>query len=333
MSKAGLIRPVRNSELSVFRRCLLKWYFTFVLGFLSSRINKHFWLGGLVHYVLSEYHMGRTTDPAHMFHEIGSQLIAEEQMSPIEIDGEVLDFDNTAELQIALDLGTAMLEGYQEWHLKEANDFDVIDTELGYYIELEDHHDRPFTMVARMDVLSENSEGLRVKDFKTCADFRDQKWIEQDQQFRRYPWMVTKAHPDWADEVVGSEWVALRKIAPSNRSKPPYFMSKNIDLTPEEFVEIENELRAEITRLFDLEEELADAGNPRDIVFPNPMERCSWDCDYFSNGLCQAWRRGLDVTEFGEHFGTWGNDPYIEYRDEWETAVPVVIGRREEGGP
>lgn len=327
---SSLVRPVRNSELSVLRRCKLKWYFTFVLGFLSAKINKHFWLGGLVHFALSEYYMGRTSDPAHLFYQVGLELINEERIEPILIDGEEIEFDNVAELEIALELGVAMLEGYQEW--AKQDDFDVIDTELAYYIQMEDFQDRPFTMVARMDRITENSEGIRVGDFKTCADFRDQKWIDQDQQFRRYPWMITKAHEDWADDVIGSEWIGLRKQAETSRSKPPYFMNKLIDLTTEDFIEIERELRAEITDLFDLEQQLVETENPRDVIYPNPMERCSWDCDYFANGLCQAWRRGLDVTEFGDHFGQWGIDPYIEYRDDWATAVPVVIGRREEGG-
>lgn len=324
-----LVRPVRNSEFSVLRRCRLKWFFTFWLGFLSARINKHFWLGGLVHYALSEYHLGRTTDPAHLFWQIGTELINEERSAKVSIDGVEIEFDNVSELEESLRLGVAMLEGYQEWFTE---DFDVLDSELSYYLQLEDNKNRPFTMVARLDRLDENSEGIRVTDFKTCADFRDQKWIDQDQQFRRYPWMVREAHKDWADEVSGSRWVALRKIEPSSRSKPPYFMDKVIDITPEEFVEIGREIRAEATELFDLEESLKKSKDFRDVIYPNPMERCSWDCDYFSNGLCQAWRRGLDVTEFGTHWGHWGVDPYIEYRDDWETAVPVVIGRREEGG-
>ena len=328
---APLVRPVRNSELSVLRRCKLKWYFTFWLGFLSSKINKHFWLGTLVHFALSEYHLGRTTDPAHLFNQVGKELIAAERIDPITVGGEVIEFDNVAELEIALELGTAMLEGYVDWH-KQNDDFDVIDTELGLYIQMQDYYDRPFTMVARLDLVQENSEGVRVRDFKTAADFRDQKWIDQDQQFRRYPWMLRQAHPDWASDVIGSEWVALRKMKESNRSKPPYFMRELIDLTEEDFVEVGHELRAEATDLFDLEAKLQEGGDVRQVIYPNPMERCTWDCDYSSNGLCQAWRRGLDVTEFGDHFGQWGVDPYIEYKDEWAVAVPVVIGRREEGG-
>lgn len=325
-----LIRPIRNSELSVARRCLLKWYFTFERGFLSSKINRHFWLGGLVHLALSEYHMGRTTDPAHMFYSIGTEMIEQEQGESITIQGYDLDFNYVGELVEYLTMGTAMLEGYQEW-ISEVQDFDVIDTELAYYIEMKDNKGRSFTMVCRLDVLSENSDGMRVIDFKTCASFIDQKWIDQDHQFRRYPWMVRQSHPEWADEIVGSRWMALRKISPSERSKPPYFMDKLIDITPEEFIEIERELKAEVTSLLDLEEKLKTVKDPREIIYPNPMERCTWDCDYSSNGLCHAWRRGLDVTKFGDHFGTWGVDPYMEYREEWSGAVPVVIGRREEG--
>lgn len=325
-----LVRPLRNSEFSVFRRCHLKWYFTFKLGFLSSKINRHFWLGGLVHFALSEFSLGKTNDAAHLFYEIGAYLIDQERQTSITVGGVEMDYDNAAELEDYLHMGVAMLEGYQEW--KSNPDYTVIDSELSYYVQLEDFRKRPFTMVARLDRLDENSEGIRVTDFKTCADFRDQKWIDQDQQFRRYPWMVRRTHKDWAKEIVGSRWTALRKIKPSSRTLPPYYMEKLIDLGPEDYREIERELRAEATDLFNLEEKLAKTKNVREVIYPNPMERCTWDCDYSGNGLCAAWRRGLDVTTFGEHFGTWGVDPYMEYKEDWSTAVPVVIGRREEGG-
>lgn len=326
---SGIVRPKRNSELSVYLRCKLKWYFTFQLGFLSDKINWHFWLGTLVHYSLSEYHLGRTTDPAHLFYEITENWIAAERMESVTVKGIDLDFDNVADLENAQRLGIGMLEGYIDWQA-EHDDIDGIDTELAYYIEMEDNNGRKFTFVCRLDLLGENSEGIRVRDFKTAGDFRDQKTVDTYQQFRRYPWAVRKAHPDWADEVIGSEWMGLRKIVPSSRSKPPYFLRVRIDLLPEDYEQIEKELIAEVTDLLDYEEKLEKAGNPRDVLYPNPQERCSWDCDYYRNGMCAAWRRGIDVTELGKAHGEWGVDPYLEYREEWESAVPVVIGRRDE---
>lgn len=325
---SGLVRPTRNSELQTFTRCRLKWYFTFILGFLSYKINWHFWLGTLVHFCLSEYHLGRTTDPAHLFYEISEDWIVAERVSSITIGGVELDYNNVADLENAQRLGIEMLAGYVDW-ARENDDIDGIDTELSYYVELEDFEDRPFTFVCRLDLLGENSEGVRVRDFKTASDFRDQKSVHTYQQFRRYPWAVRKTHEDWADDVIGSEWMALRKIAPSNRSKPPYFLRVRIDISPEEYIEIENELRAEVTDLLTTEFRLQNE-DPRRVVYPNPLERCSWDCDYSKNGLCDAWRRGHNVHEFGLAHGEWDSDPYMEYREEWSKAVPVVIGRRSE---
>ena len=325
-------RFVRNSETGVWRRCRLKWYLSFYLGFLSARINSAFWLGTLVHHVLSEWYLGRTTDPAHMFWELGSTLIDYERMESITIEGVDLDFNNVAELEEVLAMGVVMIEGYVEW-AERTDDFDVIDSELSYYMPMLDGLGREFTFVCKLDLLTESTEGIRVRDFKTAKDFRARETVHLDSQFRRYPLIVRLAHPDWAKDVVGSEWVGLRKIIPSNRSKPPYFDRVPIDLTAEEYASTEMELLVEVTDILSVEEELNHKGsNHRAHIYPNPTMNCSWDCDFFKNGMCVFWRSGGDVTEYGLHHGTFGNDAYAEYRDEDESSVLVTIGRREGDG-
>lgn len=326
-----LIRPVRQSELAVFNDCLLKWYFSFYKGFLSSRINKHFWLGTLVHFCLSEFHLGRTTDPAHLFYSMADELIDYERGPQVTIGDEELDYNEVYELEQYRQLGIAMLEGYQEWISDPMNgDFEVIDTELAIYLQIEDLEGRTFTYVGRYDAVVENSEGIWIPDFKTAATFRDEDTVHTYQQFRRYPWALGRIHPEWKDEIAGAMWIALRKIEPSNRSKPPYFKRQLIDIRPDEHQGIENEVLAEATAMLTLEEKLDNGVNPRSVIYPSPKESCKWMCDYFQNGMCMLWRTGKEYYEIGEAHGTWDNDPYLEYRAEWSDAVPVVIGRRVE---
>ena len=321
-------RLVRNSETSVWRDCKLKWFLTFRLGFLSNRINKNFWLGTLVHYVLHDFYLGLTPDPAHLFWEMGTESIEQERSSNISTTGQDFDYDEMEDLHDYLQLGVIMLEGYQEWDASH-RDFDVIDSELSYYVDMTDAADRPFTFVCRIDLLAENSEGIRAVDFKTAKDFRDLRRIDQDNQFRRYPMAVRLAHPAWAEEVAGSTWIGLRKIAPSARSKPPYFGSFPIDLTNREYEHVELELRAEVSEIQAVEARLDAGEDHRRFIYPNPTFDCSWKCEYFRNGLCQAWRSGLDPQQYGDNYGTWGTDPYHEYRTDATIAVP--IGRREGG--
>lgn len=325
--KATPRRFLRNSETGIWRDCRLKWYLTFVLGFQTNRVNPAFWLGTLVHLALSEWYLGRTTDPAHMFYEIGRETIEQMREAKITAEGQDLDLDNIAELEKWLHVGTVMLEGYQEWD-KRHRDFDVIDSELSYYVDLEDANGSPFTFVGRFDLLTENSEGIRVGDFKTAADFRAMKTVHTDMQFRRYPWMVREAHPEWAEQVVGSMWLGLRKIAPSPRSKPPYFDRVLIDLTEGEYEQVKIEVQSEAADIVGTEVELQ-WDDPRRYIYPSPTVDCTWKCDYFRNGLCSAWRSGLDPTKYGEGYGSWGNDPYQEYRDDFDGAV--VIGLNEGG--
>jgi hypothetical protein len=328
-TEAATKRFLRNSETSIWRECRLKWYLTFVEGFLTNRVNPAFWLGTLVHLALSEWYLGKTTDPAHLFYEIGRETIEQMRTSAITADGVDLDLDNLAELERWLVVGVAMLEGYQEWDATH-RDFDVLDSELSYYVDLDDANGTPFTFVGRFDILTENSEGIRVGDFKTAADFRAMKTIHTDMQFRRYPWMVREAHPQWADQVIGSMWLGLRKIVPSARSKPPYFERVLVDLTEGEYEQVKIEVQAEAADIIALEQVLAlDSTDPRQYIYPNPTVDCGWKCDYFRNGLCSVWRAGLDPTNFGDNYGSWGNDPYKEYREDFDGAVTIGLG---EGG-
>ena len=323
-------RFIRNSETSTWRECRLKWYLTFILGFQSNRVNPHFWLGTLVHLALSEWYLGNVPNPAHFFWEIANETLSQMRTEKITAEGVDLDLDNLADLDKFLLVGVAMLEGYEDWD-KENRDFDVIDSELSYYIDLEDANGTPFTFVGRFDILTENSEGIRVRDFKTAADFRAMTTIHTDMQFRRYPWMVRAAHPKWKDQVVGSMWLGLRKIVPSGRSKPPYFNRVLIDLTEGEFEQVEREVKAEAADMIGVEQDLAlGSTDPRDFIYPSPSVDCSWRCDFFKNGLCSLWRAGTDnVTDFGQGYGNWGNDPYKEYREDFDGAVTIGLS---EGG-
>lgn len=324
-----MVRYVRNSETSLWRECRLKWYLSYYRGFLTDRVNPKFWLGTLVHYALSEWYRGHVSDPAHLFWWLAEESIQQERGLSIEIDGEDLGFDQLVELEEAQALGLAMVEGYVEWAAEFHNDFEVLDSEIAYYIELTDYNDRPFTFVARLDLLAEDSEGIRVHDFKTAKDFRAKDTVHADPQFRRYAWVLTEAHPHWAGDVVGSMWVGLRKIVPSARSKPPYYDRVPVDLTFDEIDGTKREVLAEVTDMLEVEEWLKGDETDRKFIFPNPTMDCAWRCQYFRNGMCNAWRAGQDVTELGSMSGTWGNDPYKEYREDDETAVP--IGRREGG--
>lgn len=323
------VRYLRNSESEVWRDCKLKWYLSYYLGFLSDTTIANFWLGNFVHYCLSEWYLGRCKNPAQLFWMISEEWLNQRRGFSISIDGEELEFDDLAEIEEYQMLGVEMLEGYVEW-AETHDDFDVLDSELAYYIPLTDHNGREFTFVCRIDLLSENSEGIWVRDFKTAKDLRDSETVHTYMQFRRYPWAIAKAHPDWAEDVKGSVWVALRKMSPATnpRSKPPYYDNQEIDLTPNEIEQVEFELLAEATEILEAEFLLNDGVKPRHLIYPTPTFDCKWKCQFYKNGLCLNWRQGLDVTAAGELHGSWGNDHYEEYKTDDEASV-LTIGRRE----
>ena len=326
------IRYLRNSESEIWRDCRLKWYLTYFLGFVSDSTNANFWLGTFVHYCLSEWYLGHVSNPAHLFWMISEQWLVERREVLVTIGGEDIEFDDLTQIKQYAILGIEMLEDYVVW-AAENDDFDIIDSELAYYVPLTDNRGREFTFVCRLDLLGENSEGIRVRDFKTAKDLRDAVVVHTYQQFRRYTWAVATAHPEWADEVAGSAWVALRKMNPvtNPRSKGPYYDTELIDLSPAEIEQTGIELIAEATSILDVEDQLTKGHRkPRLVIYPHPRFECTWKCDFYRNGMCVAWRMGLDVTEQGKLHGTWGNDPYEEYKTDDEVSV-LTIGRREGG--
>ena len=40
--------------------------------------------------------------------------------------------------------------------------------------------------------------------------------------------------------------------------------------------------------------------------------------------MCSAFRSGLDVTKYGDNYGTWGHDHYEEYREDFDTSVTTA---------
>lgn len=325
------IRYLRNSESEVWRECRLKWFIAYYSGFLSDIINPNFWLGNFVHYCLSEWYLGHCDNPAHLFWMITEEWFNEHIDFEVTIGGEDVDFDDLTQIKEYQTLGIEMLEGYVNW-AAEHDDFDVLESELAYYVPLTDLNGREFTYVCRIDLLGENSEGIRVRDFKTAKDLRDAVAVHTYTQFRRYAWAVAEAHSDWADEVAGSAWVALRKMNPNTnpRSKPPYYDTELVDMTPEDIAGTKIELIAEASEILRVEAELNDGVDPREVIYPNPRFDCTWRCDFFRNGLCANWRAGMDITEPGKLHGSWGNDPYEEYKSDDETSI-LTIGRREGG--
>lgn len=320
------VRFLRNSETGAWRDCKLKWYFYHFLGFKSSKINKHFWLGTFIHHALSEWYLGNCSDPTHLFWMCTEEWLESSRGVQVVMGDETIDYNPYEDLEEYQRIGMAMLEGYVEWAATN-DDFDVLDSEHALYIPMETFDGEQFTFVCRLDMLTENSEGIRTPDFKTAGDFRDADVVHTFPQFRRYPMAVQMAHPEWADEVIGSSWIALRKIAPSGRSKPPYFMSLPIDLTPEQLQSTYLELRAEATDIISTEHLLSDTKNHREIIYPTPTSDCKWKCEFFSNGLCHTWRSMGDVAEQGLLHGSWDNSHYAEYHDDYEESI-LTIGQQ-----
>jgi hypothetical protein len=81
------------------------------------------------------------------------------------------------------------------------------------------------------------------------------------------------------------------------------------------------ELVAEVTQILQTETFLREGGEVREVIYPSPTVDCGWRCEYFRNGLCQVYRSGRDPSDFGQNYGSWGNDPYAEYKIDIKEAV------------
>jgi RecB family exonuclease len=296
-------KPVfSSSEELAFKTCRLAHYFAYVLGYAPKLTNSKLSVGIAVHAALEVFYLGGGL--ADM--EARVDRYAAERWEEIAAAG--LKDDTETHLHYLNDtaLVKAMVLGYPDWAAEEGVDegWKVEAVEDSWLMEVPG---APCLMPVKLDLLQrhESTGELRVVDFKTAKAFKTSTTpYLLSEQNGNYQLSVTARYGERPTQLAYRE---LRKIVPSNRSKPPYYREVPVMLTAEELVARAEEYVRVATERF---------SDP--VVYANPSACCgSWKDDWAAP--CLLVHQGHDPEEALELTGAFQvTDPYKRYEEDEE---------------
>jgi len=307
----GARRPylLTNSEMSTWRRCKRKWWFSYRRGLATKKreINKPRTIGTRLHLALQAHY-----DPT----DGRDALTAFEEALRADLEGidqEERPFDYS-DLVKEGDLCRAMIEGYVQWLEETGNDSDleVLAAEDAARAKLSDDVE----ILSKIDVrVRQRSDGARLAmDHKSVGSLTQPiKLLQLDTQ------MLTEHLVEYLDSgmetrVDGVLYNMLRKVKRTASAKPPFYGREPVRHNLEE---LRNHWR-HVKRIADeilAAHDALDAGvNHQDLCYPSPMNnRCEWDCDFFA--VCALCDDGSDIEgALADHFEV--VDPLRRYADE-----------------
>ena len=310
---------LRNSERATYRRCRLKWHWSYNLRLSPQREKGALTFGTMIHAALAEYYPPgylRGPHPAATFEELYRKS-----------GSTFSQWDEEGNKVPALELGVAMLEGYVNAYGKDDH-IDIIQPEQSMEIDVHNKQGRYVcTWVGQSDAVYRNRSTRRIGmlEHKTAKSIPDEVRVNTGygDQGLAYWWasvMYLRHHGLLAEHEVPEHvlfnW--LKKSLPDDRPKNAqgYALNKDGSLSkrqpkplfqrfPLEFGEGEldtfnRRIRAEAW-------EMQQVRKGKIPLYKNPDMTCDWQCQF--KEACELHEMGADWESVLElEFQDW--DPY-----------------------
>lgn len=272
------LRRFSNSELSTFRRCRRKWYFSAFrhLGLKREQAHGAARLGTRVH------------DALEVFYE--QDLDAAMALLRANRDTDLLLHPDQDKAIIKdVELAERMVEGYAQWVEEEGEDqdFEVLGTEISVSVELQDPRvPDNVLLIGKLDqqVRKISTDQLLFLDHKTVMDFSRIRLLHLDTQIKHYMLLerllAARGEIEQA-RTGGALYNMLRKVKRTGSAKPPFYMREIVLHTDDELRVYYEQVVREIIEILQVERELLAGANHRHVCYPNPTRDCGWDCDFF----------------------------------------------------
>jgi hypothetical protein len=322
-------RYYTNSELSVYRDCVRKWYLSHYrqIARVHERVSETTETGNGVHYACQHYYNSDgQMDIVALVVEYFALQVAEQQAlitDDISDGARAIVEQNIEALGKAEDFAKIMVEGYVEWLEEEGADsyLTFISAEEEVAVEFpaggfpKDGVEQPY-LLAKLDArFQDQRSGARVfMDHKTVQNFADrEKWAHLDPQFYLYSLidyltLLAEGHEQEEAEALwtdGGIINMLRKVKRTSRATPPFY--KRLEVR-KSMIELRNyyvRVSGEMTRIQQTELAL-DAGVDHHMVCPpSPSRDCDWKCSYMQ--LCAMMDDGSDNEGYIENVMTHRN--------------------------
>jgi hypothetical protein len=262
LGREGNVKPtpehpliISASELRDFLRCRVMWNWRHQVGIEPKRRSTALALGTLVHQGKDLwYQVPFAKRGVKVMTKIARKLT---QVAPTE----ALSTED-------LELVNAMLIGYAAWAKQK-------DPEVGLFVaQPELKFDLPLTssgtirVRGRIDVAFKPTTLKHTMGFlesKTAGQFKTDV-IERNLQLSVYFWAMRMLNPK-AKRFIGY-YQQLRKQMPTSRVRAPLFVREDVERSA-------SEIDQWVIDTQRVAQDMLDAS-----IYPNPMDSCSWGCDY-----------------------------------------------------
>jgi hypothetical protein len=279
------------TERAEYRRCRRRWNLgsSNRQGLTKLVPNNALALGTLIHAALADWLVHPELNLRNVFLVRAKQQIELVRGIYHKQTGRDLTTDELGSLWDAVNLGSAMMENYQEhWKTPLPDGFELISPEQRCQIPI------PGTshfLEGRLDAIIRELTGqhrLYVLEHKTYSVRPDEDTLKITDQFIAYQWMLTKLD---MGQVAGVAYDGLwKRAAPPKKVEnragvlSDLFARVRLYRTHNELTEFEQQLALEAREM---------ASNPAIYMNRTWDGSCKWGCEY--NTLCFAMSHGEDT--------------------------------------
>jgi hypothetical protein len=309
---ADSMRDVTNSEVGVWQRCRRKWWLGAYRGLALKQQDYMGYraIGGRVHRALAAWYVPdgqERTDPRDALEraivEDWNSLVRQVRQRPNYVDDETSLGDLSARFNDSVTLERAMVEGYVEWMIERGDDAQyrvtAPETEVSAVVEGKvADDDVRFRARALLDVrLTRIADGVRLfEDHKTVGNFaQKRKMLHMDPQMLHYHLLEWLNTPDGERRCDGALYNMLRRVKRTAQAKPPFYDRVEVHHNEHELDAYRRRLLGAARDIMRAERELDMGADPMSVAYPNPVEACSWDCDFFV--ICPMFDDGSRVDD------------------------------------
>jgi hypothetical protein len=331
---------LRNSERSAFKRCQMRWWWSFREG-LVSKVQKPdaLWFGTGIHLAFAEHYIPGTVrgrDPIEVWEEYVGETLALVKTS---------NQDEVAEYTDAKELGTIMLKAHFDEFGNDEH-WEVLAPEQVFSVLIEDP-DNPgvaiVNLVGTFDAVYRNlkSGKIWILDHKTAKAI-DTGHLVMDDQAGTYvavaPTYLTEL--GWLKEGENIEgimynYLAKRKPDPRPRDDKGRYLNKDGSVSKvqppktlyrEPVRKTQKQNAKQIERIGREAQQMNDLREWPEYLTKNPTRDCKWDCPFFD--MCQVHESGGDFEEFKR--GVFNiEDPYHDHRVGAKNTKESVAAMRQ----
>ena len=285
---------VSNSEIQTFKMCRRKWYLSYVLKLRApEKPTGALALGTNVHEALGSYYSpgGTVLSAMNTLQSTYERLLAEFPQKEQEIHKDYR-------------LAYTMVEGYFQWVEEEGIDQNLVVVESE--VEIEATMTLPtgleVVILGKRDLIGMDEHERRFfLDFKTCQTLGD-SLLDINEQLLTYALLHKLTHPEEMPQY--AIWRMLRKVLRSERAKPPFYATEQIELSDRVLRNFYTRMEGTLQDIALTKLRLEQGVDHRAACYPTASSRCSWGCDF---------RIPCPMIDRDEHHLEYLNDLYVKH--------------------